>query len=114
MSKKKKRRKVIVRNSQKPNNDDQSGQRYGRGQRSRPPKGAFKAMNEGLAAALAIFKEEPDDEVVNIEVIEEFVEDDDGCSDYLYDLPPDVALVGYYGKDLTMLDEAMRGPDAKQ
>jgi hypothetical protein len=87
---------------------------YGRGQRSRPPKGAFKAMNKGLAVALAIFKEKPDDEVANVEVIEEFVEDDNGCSDYPYDLPPDVALVGYYGKDPTTLDKAMQVPDAKQ
>jgi hypothetical protein len=71
-------------------------------------------MNKGLVVALAIFEEEPDDKVTNVEVIEEFIEDDDGCSNYLYDIPPNVALVGYYGKDPTMLDKAMQGPDAKR
>jgi hypothetical protein len=64
-------------------------------------------MNKGLAAALAIFKKEPNDEVANIKVIEEFVEDDDGCSEYQYNLLSDIALVGYHGNDLTMLDKVM-------
>jgi hypothetical protein len=65
--------------NQKPNDNDQSSQQYGHGQRSRPPKGAFKAINKGLAVALVIFEEEPNDEVANIKVIEEFIKDDDGC-----------------------------------
>jgi hypothetical protein len=64
-------------------------------------------MNKGLAAALAIFKKEPKYEVANVEVIEESVEDDDRCSDYQYNLPPNVALVSYYGEVLTTLDKAM-------
>jgi hypothetical protein len=62
-----------------PRNDDQSSsQNYGHRKRQTPPEETYKAMNEGLAALLTIFQEK--DEPAN-KPVEDFVEDDDGCSD---------------------------------
>ena len=49
-------------------------------------------MNEGTAA---------------ITLLEESDQDPDGHLNYLYKLPPDVALVGYSSTDLKMLDEVL-------
>jgi hypothetical protein len=68
---------------------------YGRGQRPRPPYGVFK----GLVAAITSLDDE--------------AKVDDDPSDYPYDLPPDVALIGHFGSDPTTLDEAMQGPNVQ-
>jgi hypothetical protein len=88
-----------------PHDDDQSSsQNYGYRKRQRPPEGTYKAMNKGLAALTTIFQEE--DEPTN-KPVEEFIEDDNGCSEYPYDLPPDVVLVGQHANDPMTLDKAL-------
>jgi hypothetical protein len=64
----------------------------------------------GLAALTTIFQEE--DEPEN-KPVEEFIEDDDRCLEYPYDLLPDVALVGQHANDPMMLEKVLQGPDAK-
>lgn len=102
-----------------PHKDDEPpNQQYGRGQRARPQKGHYKAMNEGLVAAIAPFVEEIVDDDEPTETIDEVPEEPndyiDDQDDDAFDLPPDIALAGHYATDPSTLDEALRGPDAKE
>ena len=79
-------------------------------------------MNKSLIAAIMALVEEPpeDDNKVpaDVEAVQEnvevklIVEDKEGF-DSLYELPPDISLVGCSNGDPKMFDEALHGPDAK-
>ena len=86
--------------------DQPPTQNYGCGQRARPQKGHYKAMNEGLIAAIAPSV----DNISDDEEFEEIVEHHDD----LYDLPPNVGFAGHYATDPRTLDEALQGPNAKE
>jgi len=88
-------------------NVDEDIQQYGRGHHPRKQQGAYRDMNEGLTAAMAHCEDLIEDESFSVGA-----ENEIGGS--LDDLPPDFALVGSIGSDPQMLDEALRGPDAKQ
>ena len=76
------------------------------GQRARPQKGHYKAMNEGLITAIAPSV----DNISDDEEFEEIVEHHDD----LYNLPPDVAFAGHYATDPRMLDKALRGLNGRK
>jgi hypothetical protein len=83
---------------------------FGHGRRVPPkPKGINKKMHAGLVAAIAQ-DESIDDDDPSVEIQDE----DRGYSDSLYDLPPDIAMVGHASTDPQTLDEALRGPNAKE
>jgi len=84
--------------------DDEAS--YGRGQRPRKPKGAYKTMNEGLVAAFTQSQHLDDDK----ESITELTELGD---DSYEELPPDLALLGSVNAEPCSLDEALRGPNSK-
>jgi hypothetical protein len=89
---------------------DDEHQAYGRGKRVPPkPKGTYQKMHGGLVAGIA-HVESPDDD----DPVEEIVEDDRGYSNCCYEVPPDFAMVGHTWSDPQTLDEALRGPDAKE
>ena len=71
--------------------EDTEPQTYGRGRRARLAPGTYKAMNEGLIAA----------------VVHELDQEDEM-------LPPDLALVGTLNSEPKSIDEALRGPDAEE
>ena len=72
-------------------------------------------MNEGLIAAVILDNDIEADKVPKETVAEEEVfETVDEDFDYQYNLPPDIALVGYSNGDLKMLDKALCGPNAKE
>ena len=62
-------------------------------------------MNNGLVIAVAFTNKEQDDE-----------EPDNIHEDYdnHYNLPPDIALIGYTSSDPKMLDRALHGLNAKE
>ena len=62
-------------------------------------------MNEGLAAAIVLDNEVQDDKAFK-DVDEEI--------NSPFDLPPNIALVGFAPRDPRTLDKVLRGPDAKQ
>ena len=80
------------------------------------PQGTYKALNEGLIAAITAFiKEMPEDDKktpVNTEV-EPTQEVDEG-DDSSYELPPDIALIRCSNGDPKMLDEVLCGPNTKE
>lgn len=80
-------------------------EQYGRGQRSRKPMGAYRAINEGLIAAIAEYIEPYPDETTNSQ------SNDDGL---FSELPPDFALIGSFGAEPSSIDDALHGPDAKK
>jgi Reverse transcriptase (RNA-dependent DNA polymerase)/gag-polypeptide of LTR copia-type/GAG-pre-integrase domain len=103
---------VPDRNAEPDTPGDENTQQYGRGHRPRKVKGAYKDINDGLTAAVSFSEEQTDvDEPVDLE---EVVDDDDGGYFNYYDLPPDFAMVGYSQSDPKTLDEALRGPNAKE
>ena len=61
-------------------------------------------MNDGLVAAVVI------DSLQDVESVDENLEDDNETDD----LPPDFALVGGLSSEPGSLNEALRGPDAKE
>ena len=66
-------------------------------------------MNEGLVAAITAIIKEPE------ENIEELTHDEvDNDFDDSYELPPDVALLGYSASDPKTLDKVMCGPNVKE
>ena len=81
--------------SETPENDQ-----YGCEKRTRPPPGAFKAMNKGTAAITIL--EDPDNNLNNNEHL-----------DCLHGIPSDIALVGHISSDPRTLDEALQGPNAE-
>jgi Reverse transcriptase (RNA-dependent DNA polymerase) len=93
---------------------EDNSQQYGRGQRARHEKGHYRAMTEGLVAAVtAIVKEPPEDDEDKTQTpAEVFVEPEEPEDDY--ELPPDIALMEYTHLDPKTLDEALRGPNAKE
>ena len=86
-------------------------QQYGHGQWARPEKGHYKAINNGLVAAItAIVEDTPEEDDVNDPPsIHDLVKSDD--ADNNYELLPDIPLMGYTHLDPKMLDEA---PNAKE
>jgi hypothetical protein len=81
---------------------DDDLENYGKGQRPRKQKGAYKQMNEGkLTAAIAHF-EDLDDENNPSE----------GFDNFIYS-QNDFALASTHPSDPKTLDEALRGPDSK-
>ena len=91
-------------------NNQLSDQQYGHGQWARHERGHYKAMNDGLIAAItAIVEESPEDDEGenqlpgNALVEPEHPEDD-------YQLPLDISLVGYTHLNQKTLDEALHGP----
>ena len=82
----------------------------GRGRRvQKKPPGAYKRMAEALPPleANVVSLADPDDDEVGIHL----PEDDD---DVFAMLPPDFATVGAMGTEPASLDEALRGPNAKE
>lgn len=59
-------------------------------------------MNEGLVASVVFLDDEADDKL-----LANLPEDDDRCSSYPYDLPPDIALIGCDSTNPKMLDKVM-------
>ena len=100
------------------NNEEQvEEQQYGRGQRVKHKKGHYKALNEGLVAAVTTLVDET--QTNNIiespkQVVEHVLEDANKYYDESYQLLPDIALTSFAYLDPKTLDEALRGPDAKQ
>jgi hypothetical protein len=78
-------------------------QQYGRGQRMRHPQGTYKALNQGLVAAIS----DLDDQ----DQAGEQVGDPNVLPGQSYDIPPDVALPGYTVLNPTRPDEPLGGPD---
>ena len=64
-----------------------------------------KTMNDGLVAAIVFDNKEQD----NKEPENTHKDPDDH-----YNLPPDIALIGYASRDPKMLDEALHGLNAKE
>ena len=88
---------------------DDEHQEYGHGKRVAPkPKGIYKKMHAGLVAGIA-HDESPDNNNQPPEILE-----DRGYSNCFYEFPPDFAIVGHFGSDPKTLDEALRGPNAKE
>ena len=86
-----------------PDDNDESVN-YGRGHRLRKAPGAYKAINDGLTAAI-VQVEDLEVEDLSAEIMEE----------NLFDLlPPDFALIGGLDTEPTSIDEALRGSDAKE
>lgn len=82
--------------------ENEGQQRYGRGQRPRKPKGAYKDINEGLIAAISHFEDLNEDKNMSASVYEDY-----------YCLYLDIALLGSHSSDPKTLDEALRGPESK-
>jgi len=85
-------------------NDDEESESYGRGHRTRKAPGAYRAMNDGLTAAIV--------EVKDLEIEDSSVEILD--EDLIDLLPPDFALIGGLETEPASIDEALRGSDAKE
>jgi hypothetical protein len=83
-----------------PHDDNQSSNpQYGHGQRVRPQQGHYKALNEGLVAAITAIVEEPKDDSedeVEVEPLDNVVKDPEDP----YRLLPDISLLGYSSMDL--------------
>ena len=95
-------------------NSQLSDQQYGHGQQARHKKGHYKAMNDGLVAAItAIVEESPEDDEEENQLPENALVKPEHPEDE-YKLPPDIALVGYAHLDLKTLDEMLCGPNAKE
>ena len=92
-------------NSQTHNEEQPSNTQYGRSHRQRPPTGIYKTMNDSLVTAVVFANKGQDDK-----------EPDNIHEDYddHYNLPPDIALIGYASSDPKMLDEALHGLNAKE
>ena len=76
-------------------------------QRAGHEKGHYKAMNEGLVAAItAIVKEHSEDDEDEAEILNETQPEPEEL-DNTYELPPNLALIGYAHLDLKMLDKAL-------
>ena len=72
-------------------------------------------MNKGLIAAVILDNNIEADKVLEETVAEEeMFEDVDEDFNYQYNLPPDIALIGYSNRDPKTLDEALHGPNAKE
>ena len=82
------------------NAGEESPQQYGRGQRPRKQKGAYKEINEGLTAAIAHFEDPIDDGDMSNSPYEDV------------DCFHDLSLVGSHSSDPKTLDEALRGPNS--
>ena len=109
------RRKGFVTNTMNNDDEHQSELQYGHGQRHRHPQGIYKAMNEGLIAAVILDNDAEADKVPEETVAEEeMFEDVDEDFNYQYDLPPDITLVGCSNGDLKTLDKALCGPNTKE
>ena len=89
--------------------DQPVNNQYGHGKRDCLPQGSYRTMHEGLVAAVTTIVDL--DQVV---LPEEFHDDPDCYIDCFQDLPPDLVLASYSGVDPKMLDEALRGPNAKE
>ena len=63
-----------------------------------------------MTAAVTILKDQDDADSPKVEINDE----EGGYLDCFCDLPPDIAAVGHTGSDPKMLDEALRGSDAKE
>jgi hypothetical protein len=90
---------------------DENAQQYGRGHRPRKAIGAYKDINEGLTAAIALSKDQIDADDPAPELVDDEGEDHAG---HYYDLPPDFAMVGHCESDPKTLGEALCGPNAKE
>jgi Reverse transcriptase (RNA-dependent DNA polymerase) len=86
-------------------NTESQPQAYGRGQRARKAPGEYKAMNEGLVAATAL-----DDDLQS--KYQSSIHSEH--SEPTYNLPPDFAFIGFMNSEPKSLDEALRGPKAKE
>jgi len=84
--------------------DENQDQPYGRGQRPRKPQGVYRAMNNGLVAAIVV------DSLQDVESVDKNLEDNNEIDN----LPPDFTLVGGLSSEPGSLDEALHGPDAKE
>ena len=84
------------------NTGEDDPQQYGRGQRARKQKGAYRDLNGGLTAAIAHLDDPNEDQNVP--------DDSHEDTNYIYE---DVALVGSHSSDPKTLDEALRGPDSE-
>ena len=92
-----------------PQDEDQSPEdQYRCRKRNRPLPGAFKAMNEGLTAAITVTTDDNDNNTQEqLEHIDRYL----NCfSEYL----PNVALVGQNTADPRNPNEALHGPNAKE
>ena len=87
------------------NNDDEGLQHCDQAQRSVRFKGTYK----GMTAALAL-DDQSDADSSKVEIDN----DDGGYFNCFYDLPFDCAMVGHTWSDPQTLDEALRGPNAKE
>jgi hypothetical protein len=84
-------------------------QHYGHGQTVKHKNGHYKTLNEGCVAAItAIIDETQDNDVP------EPPNNDNKLSAESYELLPDIALASHAYLDPKTLDEALRGPNAKQ
>ena len=86
-------------------NTETQPQAYGRGQRPRKAPGEYKALNEGLVAVAAI-----DDDLQTEYPSSIYSEHPEPT----YNLPPNFAFVGTMDSEPESLDEALRGPKAKE
>ena len=84
--------------------DETQTQAYGQGQHPRKPQGAYREMNEGLVAAMA-----QSDNLQNMDLSANEPENDE-----INLLPPDFALIGGLNSEPGSLEEALRGPNAKE
>ena len=87
------------------NSSDEDPQHHDQPQRSVRFKGTYK----GMTAALAL-NDQSDTNSSKVETDN----DDGGYFNCCYNLPPDCAMVGHTWLDPQMLDEALRGPNAKE
>ena len=91
-----------------------SNQQYGCRQWARHEKGHYKAMNEGLVAAItAIIEEHSEDDEDEGEILNAMQPEPEEL-DNAYELPPNIALIGYTHLDLKMLDKALHGLNARE
>jgi hypothetical protein len=85
-------------------NHEDEPQTYGRGRRVPPkPQGMYTKMHGGLVAGVAHLSDE--------DPLDQLPDDDEHM---FTDLPPDFALVGVFHPEPPSLNEALRGPNAKQ
>ena len=82
-----------------------SNRQYNCSHRQRHPMGTYKTMNNGLVAAVVFNNKEQDDKE-----LENIHEDPDDP----YNLPSDIALIGYASRDPKTLDKALGGLNAKE
>ena len=91
-----------------------SNQQYGHRQQARHKKGHYKAINEGLVAAItAIIEEHSEDDNDKVEILNETHAEPEELHN-TYELPPDIAVIGYTHLDLKTLDEALHGLNARE